>query len=272
MRKKHDIPDQVVEVLKEIGMKSAEAGWDCHGTYVLLHKALEKVAAKRNVVFDPPQVLSANVTSKEAVVLCTGRMGDKQEWSIGEAAPYNNKNSYPFAMAEKRAKDRVILKLVGLHGDVYSEDEADAFQESAPINMAGTTLAGKGDPVEEETIEPAKKVEKAEKKNNQEKVPSEDEMVSGDNLPSANNVEEWDDKFTQHIVTTMIEWMQGLETFTEVDPRTGREGKTITAIDQAKDYHLANKSLREAIQKHKPEFHAQYVAALEIIKKEKRGA
>jgi uncharacterized protein YicC (UPF0701 family) len=169
-------------------------------------------------------------------------------------------------MAEKRAKDRVILKLVGLHGDVYSEDEADAFQESAPINMAGTTLAGKGDPVEEETIEPVKKVEKAKKKNNQEEVPSEDEMVAGDNLPSANNVEEWDDKFTQHIVTTMIEWMQGLETFTT------KEGKTVLAIDQAKDYHLANKSLREAIQKHKPEFHAQYVAALEIIKKEKRGA
>jgi hypothetical protein len=266
MKKKHDIPEQVVEVLKEIGMSSAEAGWNCHGTYVLLHKALEKVAAKRNVVFDPPQVLSANVTSKEAVVLCTGRMGDKQEWSIGEAAPYNNKNSYPFAMAEKRAKDRVILKLVGLHGDVYSEDEADAFQESAPINMAGTTLAGKGDPVEEETIEPVKKVEKAKKKNNQEEVPSEDEMVAGDNLPSAKNVEEWDDKFTQHIVTTMIEWMQGLETFTT------KEGKTVLAIDQAKDYHLANKSLREAIQKHKPEFHAQYVAALEIIKKEKRGA
>jgi hypothetical protein len=52
----------------------------------------------------------------------------------------------------------------------------------------------------------------------------------------------------------MIEWMQNLET-----------------LDDAKDYHLANKSLREAIQKNKPEFHAQYNAALEIIKKEKRG-
>ena len=51
MKKKHNIPEQVVEVLKDIGMSSAEAGWDCHGTYVLLHKALEKVAAKRNVVF-----------------------------------------------------------------------------------------------------------------------------------------------------------------------------------------------------------------------------
>ena len=30
-------------------------------------------------------------------------------------------------MAEKRAKDRVILKLLNLSGDVYSQDEADEF-------------------------------------------------------------------------------------------------------------------------------------------------
>ena len=47
-----------------------------------------------------------------------GHMGDKSEWSIGEVSPHpTSKNSYPYAMAEKRAKDRVILKLVGLHGD-----------------------------------------------------------------------------------------------------------------------------------------------------------
>ena len=46
MKRKHDIPDGVIDVLREIGMTPREAGWDCHGTYVLLHKALEKVAAK----------------------------------------------------------------------------------------------------------------------------------------------------------------------------------------------------------------------------------
>ena len=126
------VPEMVGEVLREIGLRPEDAGWDCHGTYVLLHKALEKVAVKKGVIFDTPQVLTANTTAKEAVVLVTGHMGEKSEWSIGEAAPYNNKNSYPFAMAEKRAKDRVILKLVGLHGDVYSEEEADAFKESRP--------------------------------------------------------------------------------------------------------------------------------------------
>ena len=131
-KKKSEVPEAVGVILKEIGLTPQDAGWDCHGTYVVLHKALEKVAAKKGIVFDSPQVLAANATAKEAVVLVTGHMGDKSEWSIGEAAPYNNKNSYPFAMAEKRAKDRVILKLVGLHGDVYSEDEADAFKEARP--------------------------------------------------------------------------------------------------------------------------------------------
>jgi len=141
MGKKSAVPEKVGEVLREIGLTPETAGWDCHGTYVLLHKALEKVAAKKGVVFDPPQIISANVTEKEAVVMVTGRMGDRSEWSIGEAAQYNNKNSYPFAMAEKRAKDRVILKLVGLHGDVYSEEEADAFKESRPDGMTATPAA-----------------------------------------------------------------------------------------------------------------------------------
>ena len=129
---KSDIPDKVVETLKEIGMTHQQAGWNCHGTYVLLHKALEKVAVHKGIVFNEPLILETNSEKKIVSLLVTGKMGDKSEWSIGEAAPSNNKNSYPYAMAEKRAKDRVILKLVGLHGDVYAEDEADAFKEAMP--------------------------------------------------------------------------------------------------------------------------------------------
>mgnify|MGYP003654039403 FL=1 len=47
-------------------------------------------------------------------------------------------------MAEKRAKDRVILKLVGLHGDVYAEDEADSFKEERPEEIKGGTVSGEG--------------------------------------------------------------------------------------------------------------------------------
>jgi len=154
---KNDIPEKVADTLKEIGMTPQQAGWNCHGTYVLLHKALEKVAVHRKIVFKEPTILECNSEKKVVSLLVTGTMGDKSEWSIGEASPSNNKNSYPYAMAEKRAKDRVILKLVGLHGDVYAEDEADAFKEERPADIKGGTINKnfedkKKDIVEEEKV------------------------------------------------------------------------------------------------------------------------
>ena len=151
---KSDIPDKVVETLKDIGMTSQEAGWNCHGTYVLLHKALEKVAVHKKISFKEPTVLECNSEKKVVSLLVTGTMGDKSEWSIGEASPSNNKNSYPYAMAEKRAKDRVILKLVGLHGDVYAEDEADAFKEARPQDIKGGTMDNGSKEVTEEKRKP----------------------------------------------------------------------------------------------------------------------
>lgn len=131
----------VIEVLKKYGEDGRTACWDCHGTWVVLHKALERVAVKAKISFDPPAVLQVDAEQKIVAICVTGTMDGRSEWSIGEAAPYNNKNAYPFAMAEKRAKDRVILKLVGLHGLLYSEDEADDFKDStakpaasAPVN------------------------------------------------------------------------------------------------------------------------------------------
>ena len=44
---KDEVPDKVKETLKDIGMTPQQAGWNCHGTYVLLHKALEKVAVQK---------------------------------------------------------------------------------------------------------------------------------------------------------------------------------------------------------------------------------
>lgn len=107
--------------------------WDCHGTLVLYHKAYEIIAAKENIRFDAPVVIEACGEKKIVALLVAGYMGDRREWSIGEAAPGNSKNAYPYAMAEKRAKDRVIGKLVGLAAYVYSEDEADEFKDRPPV-------------------------------------------------------------------------------------------------------------------------------------------
>ena len=42
-------------------------------------------------------------------------------------------------MAEKRAVDRAILKLLGLHGFVYSEDEMDLSQTNTNNNKIGSS-------------------------------------------------------------------------------------------------------------------------------------
>ena len=126
------IEKKLADILTKFGEDPQTATWDCHGTRVMLHKALERIAAKAGIGFEAPVVIEANTADKIAVISVTGFTDDLSAWSIGEATPYNNKNSYPWAMAEKRAKDRVILKLIGLSGDVYSEEEADDFKQSRP--------------------------------------------------------------------------------------------------------------------------------------------
>lgn len=129
---KKQLDPKIVEALKKHGF-GPESAWDCHGTWVIYHRVLEQIAAKAGIKFEAPLVLEADGANKVAAICVTGRMGDASEWSIGEAAPGNNKNAYPFAMAEKRAKDRVVLKLIGIHGLAYSEDEADDFKAAAPV-------------------------------------------------------------------------------------------------------------------------------------------
>lgn len=102
------------------------------GAWAVKHSALERVGFEQKVTFDPPTMIEANGTDKKVAILVTGRLGDHIEWSIGEASQSNYRTTdkmaaYPYAMAEKRGKDRVILKLLHAHGTVYSEEEADDF-------------------------------------------------------------------------------------------------------------------------------------------------
>jgi len=117
---------KIAEVLKSYGY-GAEACWDCHGTWVIYHKVLEQIAVRAGIKLDPPVMIEADGKGKIVALCVMGHLKDMSIWSIGEAAPGNNKNAYPYAMAEKRAIDRVILKLIGLHGLAYSEEEADSF-------------------------------------------------------------------------------------------------------------------------------------------------
>ena len=133
-----DIPKVITDLLKEAGLTAAQACWQLpqnKRVWIVNHKSLEKLAAMKNIYYTDCKVELADSTNNCYAVSVVGHLGDRSEWSIGEASSGNVKGqgAYYFAMAEKRAKDRVILKLLGLHADVYSEEEADDFKDAKPV-------------------------------------------------------------------------------------------------------------------------------------------
>jgi hypothetical protein len=102
------------------------------GAWAIKHSALERVATEQGIKFDRPAILEVNMEKKLAGMIVFGKLGEREEWATGEASPANNKNAYSLAMAEKRAKDRVVLKLLMAHGEIYSDEEADDFKRQNP--------------------------------------------------------------------------------------------------------------------------------------------
>ncbi|SDK45556.1 hypothetical protein [Bradyrhizobium ottawaense] len=163
--------DKIYDVFDKLGVDiDKEAIWEVQGTPVVKHKDVERLGAKMGIKWDKPQILRAE--AYEAVMIVFGSVGDKMEWSVGEAkimemidtgknnqwgkpirAPApgcfgnyivtGSQAAYPYAMAEKRAKDRVILKLADLHGDAYSSEEADDFRnpQNADRQVEGKSTA-----------------------------------------------------------------------------------------------------------------------------------
>lgn len=123
------VSKEIQQIIKDFGLNpdpnaSDSCIWDCHDTWVMYHKYIEQAAATVGIETNLKQVLVA--TDNTVALVVEGTNGDRHEWATGEASPKNNKNAYPWAMAEKRAKDRVILKLIGLTGHIYSDvDIAD---------------------------------------------------------------------------------------------------------------------------------------------------
>ena len=151
---------QIADILAKYGEPMAGNIWRVQGQAVIYHKALERIAAQARIEFEPPSIVRAE--RDEAVILVTGRMGERSEWSIGEALIGVNyrvsgkQAAYVYAMAEKRAKDRVILKLIELHGLVYSEEEADEFKQERP---GGVEPAAEGARTAVEVVGPEGAVE-----------------------------------------------------------------------------------------------------------------
>src|SRR3954471_6811088 len=123
--------EQIETILARYGEPMTGSVWQAEGETFIHHRTLERIAVQAKITFDPPTVLRAE--RDEAVLLVVGRMGERMEWSIGEALVGVNYHvpgsepAYVYAMTEKRGKDRVILKLIDLP-DVVSSAEPHAVE------------------------------------------------------------------------------------------------------------------------------------------------
>jgi hypothetical protein len=124
-----------LEFMERYKVDSDEVWQVPDGAWVVKHKALERVAAERGIKFEAPQIATRIFETEGVAMLVVGKLGERSEWSFGEASPLNltrkseKRPLYPWAMAEKRAKDRVILKLLDASGSLYSEAESDEFTQ-----------------------------------------------------------------------------------------------------------------------------------------------
>ena len=102
-----------------------------HKFYTIITRSgIDKIQASNNI--EITYNLEYNSTDCKCIIIkAAATMGDKAIETYGEASPSNNSNSYPVAMAEKRAMSRACLKLAGFYeNNVFGEDEADAFKRS----------------------------------------------------------------------------------------------------------------------------------------------
>ena len=86
------------------------------------HLEVEKLAQLYNIETNI-DLVNCNLEKDVAVVKAAALYNQKKFYSLGEVSPKNNQFDYPIAVAEKRAVDRVILKALGIHGNVYSDQE-----------------------------------------------------------------------------------------------------------------------------------------------------
>src|SRR5215218_5013068 len=139
---------QIATILDRYGEPVTGNVWQTEGETFIHHKTLERIAGKAKITFAPPTILRTG--RDEAVLLVIGRLGERMEWSIGEALvgvnydPPGSEPAYVYAMAEKRGKDRVILKLIEL-SDVVSSEEPHAVErpqsssnENTPTSQSGS--------------------------------------------------------------------------------------------------------------------------------------
>ena len=102
------------------------------GFVIIKRQGIERIQAHRAIQVRY-EVVKMSDDLKFVVIKAVGRMATDgatiEMETYGESSPSNTKQSYPVAMAEKRALSRVVLKLTGFYeANVYGEDESEDFR------------------------------------------------------------------------------------------------------------------------------------------------
>ena len=101
-----------------------------HQHYTIITRVgIDKIMAANNIEIQY-ELVNLTEDHSHCLIKALGRRGDKIIQTFGEASPKNNKNAYPVAMAEKRAKSRIVLMLAGFYElGIFGEDESDDFKK-----------------------------------------------------------------------------------------------------------------------------------------------
>ena len=90
---------------------------------IITRTGIEKIQAKDKMTITY-KLENVSPDHKYVIIKAIALKGDTVMESYGEANPSNCKQSYPVAIAEKRAKARVVLMMSGFYREgLYSEDE-----------------------------------------------------------------------------------------------------------------------------------------------------
>ena len=125
--------DALNRLFRENGLVEEDVYKDKTRKYVIMTRTgIDKIVARRGIKiqYEIKYFCYGQEGFKDCcVVLATGKLGDTVVQSTGEANPDNLSpfnQSYPVAMAEKRAKSRVVLQLTGFYEQgVYGEEEEE---------------------------------------------------------------------------------------------------------------------------------------------------
>jgi len=101
-----------------------------HAHYTIITRAgIDKIMAANDIEIQY-DIVNLSDDHSHCLIKALGKRGEKIIQTFGECTPKNNSNAYPVAMAEKRAKSRIVLMLAGFYElGIYGQDESDSFSQ-----------------------------------------------------------------------------------------------------------------------------------------------